>query len=724
MVDGFAGALQQALPGTAQRILEVGCGEGRQLTAVGTRYRGAELVGLDLPDVELEEHWDDVPSEMVQGSALALPFADQSFDLVMAIEVLEHLPDPEQALREISRCRVRHRCPVGAVGAGVASRQPRPRPLRGHAGQYARAHSTLLAARLRPTRQPAPRGGQRAATGALDDGPSPSATVTALARTIRVRGRDVPLAVVAPLAVAVGIRIVFALTDNVVAPDEAAYLGTGENIWAGRGITYRGNPELHFPPLLPILLGALAKLTPEPHDATVILTFIASTVLVVVVGALAWRVAGRRAGILAMWAAALSPALSVTFTRGAGGSEAPYALLLFAAALVAVGRGRWDEPPTWRAAAGVGALVGAAYLVRPEGIATVAVFGAILAVRAVGGRLQRDAVTAANLRRIGALGLACLAGLLVFAGPYVAFLHSHTGSWSLTAKSVDVNIDAWTHLAAQDRTARDAELYKLDESGYHTVRGKTSLTALAREHPREYLGIVGENLQQLYKSLLSPNTTVMPGWRLFALPLFPFALLGLWRFRSRPAVLAVTGIMALSLVTVLGFFVLNRYLPPVAVALCVLAGIGLASLSESRRRLWVAIGLAASVCSLLGYFEGAHGPQFVRERPDIKIAGLWLRDRIPPTATVMTRSTSLPYYLPKNRLVIPPVTDVDRLHKFSQYRHVEYFIFDPTTQLYRPDLAPLLDGRDHRADGFELVHTFTVEDRTTVIFKVVPRQPA
>ena len=103
MVDGFAAALQQALPPTADRILEVGCGEGRQLTAAGARYPGAELVGLDLPDVELEEHWDEVPSAMVQASALALPFADNSFDLVMAIEVLEHLPSPELALREIAR---------------------------------------------------------------------------------------------------------------------------------------------------------------------------------------------------------------------------------------------------------------------------------------------------------------------------------------------------------------------------------------------------------------------------------------------------------------------------------------------------------------------------------------------------------------------------------------------------------------------------------------------
>ncbi|MBA2608970.1 MAG: class I SAM-dependent methyltransferase, partial [Actinobacteria bacterium] len=94
MVDGFSAALQRALPATASRVLEVGCGEGRQLTAVGDRFPNAALVGLDLPDVELEDAWSAVPLQMVQASALDLPFADNTFDLVLAIEVLEHLPDP------------------------------------------------------------------------------------------------------------------------------------------------------------------------------------------------------------------------------------------------------------------------------------------------------------------------------------------------------------------------------------------------------------------------------------------------------------------------------------------------------------------------------------------------------------------------------------------------------------------------------------------------------
>ena len=37
-----------------------------------------------------------------------LPFADDELDLAAAIEVLEHVPDPEQMLAEMSRCARRH----------------------------------------------------------------------------------------------------------------------------------------------------------------------------------------------------------------------------------------------------------------------------------------------------------------------------------------------------------------------------------------------------------------------------------------------------------------------------------------------------------------------------------------------------------------------------------------------------------------------------------------
>ena len=39
----------------------------------------------------------------VEGDLTALPFADDAFDLVVSTEVLEHLPEPEKALRELGR---------------------------------------------------------------------------------------------------------------------------------------------------------------------------------------------------------------------------------------------------------------------------------------------------------------------------------------------------------------------------------------------------------------------------------------------------------------------------------------------------------------------------------------------------------------------------------------------------------------------------------------------
>ncbi|HUR78625.1 MAG TPA: hypothetical protein VMZ22_11795 [Acidimicrobiales bacterium] len=528
--------------------------------------------------------------------------------------------------------------------------------------------------------------------------------------------KQFPRAVVAPIAVAVVVRAVFAYTDNIVSPDEAAYLGTGHNIWHGHGITYLGEPQLHFPPLLPLLLGGLAKVLPEPHHATVLVTFLASVALVPVLGALAWRVGGRRAGVLALWFAALTPGLSRVVAWGAGGSEALYTAVLFGAALVAVGRRRWDDPVGLPRAAAVGALVGAAYLLRPEGILTAAVFGAILAVRVL---------KTADWRRLFAVGAACLAGLAVFAGPYVWFLHSHTGHWSLTAKSVDVSIEAWHAVAAQERDERDTYLYKLDDSGRSTEQKTYALTALARRHPRSYLNIVGENIKQLYKSLLSPNVTTMPGFRLIAVPLIPFALFAAWRHRRTATVVAVVGVLLLSLATVIGFFVLNRYLPPAISALVVLAAIGLAELQGRAARIWITVGLVTSVMSLATWFEGAHGPTLVRERPDLQLAARWLRNRVPAGATVMTRSTALPYYLPNNKLLVPPVGTVAQVWRYSRFNHVGYFLFDPTTQLYRQGLAPLTDGKDHSAEGFELLHVVRVEDRETFIYRILrQREPA
>ena len=91
-----------------KRILEVGCGRGVALAPFAKLCQPARLVGLDIDDDFLAEAEERIGARHVQAELFLndvrrMPFADESFDLVIDFGTCYHITQPERALREIAR---------------------------------------------------------------------------------------------------------------------------------------------------------------------------------------------------------------------------------------------------------------------------------------------------------------------------------------------------------------------------------------------------------------------------------------------------------------------------------------------------------------------------------------------------------------------------------------------------------------------------------------------
>jgi ubiquinone/menaquinone biosynthesis C-methylase UbiE len=88
------------------RILDVGCGTGYLLTDLADWAGGAPIVGLDVSTHALRFCQHRGLDDLTCGSAVELPFADAAFDLVICIDVIQHLSPAgadDQALGEYAR---------------------------------------------------------------------------------------------------------------------------------------------------------------------------------------------------------------------------------------------------------------------------------------------------------------------------------------------------------------------------------------------------------------------------------------------------------------------------------------------------------------------------------------------------------------------------------------------------------------------------------------------
>jgi hypothetical protein len=505
------------------------------------------------------------------------------------------------------------------------------------------------------------------------------------------RSRSLRRRLLLPVGATGLMHVVLAAGDRLPSVDGLTYLEAGRNLLGGDGYTRFGAPELHFPPLVPVSLRVLELLTGSEMAALGLWNVISGLAVLATLVGLAHRLWRDDSVTVAVaWLGGTMTGLSPMFFRHGSGSEGASLALLLGAVLVALPA--FEEGP---AAAGhvsravrpvrlvgSGLLVGLAYLVRPE-----ALLSGLLVGLAAGAWAWRRPGGRVGVRLPVTAGGAFLVGAMVLIGPYVAYLHSDTGSWSLTAKSQDVSIEAWRAVAEGDRRERDQYLYALTPDGTGLGGETHSLTELAADHPAAWLGIVRINAVRVVRTYLAPLWGYGLAWEAVPAPLLLLALVELWRERRRRTIWLLTGMALVTVVTCLVFFTLPRYLALSSAVLTLLAAKGLVGWQRRLPRRWgtalatgavllVAMSTLTEVRSLL---PGRRTADPVAHQE----VGLWLASHTPPDARVMTRSFHVQAYADRP-IVALPAADYASTLGFARLMGVTYVVVDQRSPLYEP----------------------------------------
>ena len=112
LMAGFERTLDELFAQAAPKsLLDVGCGEGVLTHKWAARIAPGRVVGIDLEDPTIQAEWEKRRAPNLDYRVMKaerMPFADGEFDVASAIEVLEHVPDPEHTVAEMARVASGH----------------------------------------------------------------------------------------------------------------------------------------------------------------------------------------------------------------------------------------------------------------------------------------------------------------------------------------------------------------------------------------------------------------------------------------------------------------------------------------------------------------------------------------------------------------------------------------------------------------------------------------
>lgn len=516
-------------------------------------------------------------------------------------------------------------------------------------------------------------------------------------------------------------RILVTLSHQMIQFDETAYVRMAENIAAGKGpLDISGLTTTHYSPLLPLLIAGTAVFLKNYILSGYVVVAIFGTLLVVPTYLLGRELIGTRAGLMAAALMAILPFY-------VGTSEYIYSETVYIFFLLSGLYFGWVMLKTGRRASGAmaGVSLGLAYLANPSGlfyVMTLLVLALIVAWRKGAWRRMAWPV---------GLFLFCF---MIFAAPYIWYMHHELGRWTYSGKFIAGNTYSATHnIPRDDIGAWEKELMPLNADG-------TEVKVLELEQDStlnnpvnfilHYPMLAGKNFfKQVYELHARVLQQVFPIWLL--------ALLGLGLFargwdRSRALALGYLWIMTLPVMLVLSMLAFPRFFMPFIPFVMIPTAIGWLRLEEwaagtisntiigKRREImlrlapWVVgVAVLAPVMALAGLTVLKHG--YATEYKD---AGLWLKDNAGSGKKVMNREFSSAYYAGGTAVVLPYDT-YERTTGFARVKGVDYMIISRKAIIdWRPGLMRLLEDTAGHSEWKLVQKVRAGTDRETLIFEL------
>lgn len=525
-----------------------------------------------------------------------------------------------------------------------------------------------------------------------------------------------------------GLMVVLRLALAAVLPrtvhyDEPIYLRLGVNWLSGEGYTSWQTPELHFPPLYPLVAGATYFLTHNFEWASNIPYALFGALLVIPVYALARRIYGRRTAWVASIFVALFPALNVSVLYWGSMTEPLFLFLLFLAAAVLLA-GVEDRRAQHLAFAGV--LLGLAYLTRPEAAGYFAVGCAVVLLWPL-----PDLSFTTRWRNT----VVFVAAFVLLAAPYILYLRHQTGRWMLTGKgSLSWELGGET---GQTGKGYDWLIFRLDSAQqevYWHSQERFQQSAGLREALRNDLPGVLKRVSRNVSDL----PAVLFDWNVFWFGLLPLLGLGLFcdpwdRVRLRHELFLFAWLLPLA--GLLFFRLVLRFYAPAFPVLLIWAAHGAVVLGswllESAERCWPGArarlrlqGLLRSTPAVLVvlFFLMISASLAADHQHALflgyKRAAQWLAANSPSSARVMTRETALGLYANRKHVPFPnaewePLRDYARRHRADYLVATEHEL----TNL-RPQLQMLMHPETLPAE-LRLVHQFRDSGQMIFIYRFV-----